>query len=223
MEQAKRYDLSKSVNYIDYAKEPDGKFRLAIVDKNDEGMALPKETYSRSELADLVGKEVADKIANGEGKTGGGRTTLSGIDLQVGGEGMKSYYDKIVPTRLKEIIKKLDPEAKIEPHSISYNGGKLSLTNRQAMDAAIEQVGGIEKWNLLSNEEKFARQQSMQNGIKSVPTLSIRITPKMKEAIKKGLPAFAIGGGIGLGAAGNYSLTPVDHDPFQVNISKRGI
>jgi len=39
---------------------------------------------------------------------------LEGQDLKVGGEGMKSFYDKILPTQLQKLVKKLDPNAKIE-------------------------------------------------------------------------------------------------------------
>ena len=45
---------------------------------------------------------------------------LEGQDLQVGGEGMKGYYDKILPGRLKEILKKLGHEAKFEPLTIKH-------------------------------------------------------------------------------------------------------
>ena len=54
-------------------------------------------TYSESELPDVVGKEVAQKIVNGEGQPGGGRMTLRNVDLKVGGSGMKGFYDKIIP------------------------------------------------------------------------------------------------------------------------------
>jgi hypothetical protein len=39
--------------------------------------------------------------------------TLVGQDLSVGGEGMKSYYDSIVPKQLQKITKQYDPSAKV--------------------------------------------------------------------------------------------------------------
>ena len=80
--QATRNDLSKHVDYIDYVKERNGNYRLGVVGKNGEAIDLPKETFTPNELANYVGKDVADKIVSGEGQTGGGRTTLRGLDLR---------------------------------------------------------------------------------------------------------------------------------------------
>jgi len=108
-QQAARYDLSKQVDYIDYKTSGYGdsaKYRLGIVDKNQQGIDLPKEYYSAKELPEIVGKEIAEKIIKGEGQSGGGRMTLRGVDLQVGGEGMKKYYDEIYPNYLNKLGKK---------------------------------------------------------------------------------------------------------------------
>jgi len=108
-QQAARYDLSKQVDYIDYKTSGYGdsaKYSLGIVDKNQQGIDLPKEYYSAKELPEIVGKEIAEKIIKGEGQSGGGRMTLRGVDLQVGGEGMKKYYDEIYPNFLNKYGKK---------------------------------------------------------------------------------------------------------------------
>ena len=108
-QQADRFDLSKQVDYIDYrvaGTRDNPKYELGVVGKNGEGIDLPKQFYTADELSQVVGKEVAEKIVKGEGKFGGGRKTLSGIDLQVGGEGMKKYYDEIYPKFLDKYGKK---------------------------------------------------------------------------------------------------------------------
>ena len=46
--------------------------------------------------------------------------SLSGLDLQVGGEGMKKFYDEIVPKRLMELAKKHDPEAKFSTSTVKH-------------------------------------------------------------------------------------------------------
>ena len=107
--QAERFDLSKQVDYIDYRTSgygEDKKYELGVVGKNGEGVDLPKQFYTAKELPEVVGKEIAEKIVKGEGKFGGGRTTLSNLDLKVGGEGMKKYYDEIYPKFLDKYGKK---------------------------------------------------------------------------------------------------------------------
>jgi hypothetical protein len=105
-EQAKRYDLSKQVDHIDYRGSADGTFELGIADINGDAVNLPKTRYTAEELPSLVGKEIAEKMIKGEGQSGGGRMTLRGLDLQVGGEGMKGFYDKILPDYLNNYGKK---------------------------------------------------------------------------------------------------------------------
>jgi hypothetical protein len=46
--------------------------------------------------------------------------SLSGLDLQVGGEGMKKFYDDIVPKRLMALAKKHDPEAKFSTSTVKH-------------------------------------------------------------------------------------------------------
>jgi hypothetical protein len=107
--QAERYDLSKQVKEIEYIKRGD-KYELGITDIRGEGVNLPKTEFSASELENVVGKEIAQKIVKGEGRKYRGHEgiTLEGLDLKVGGEGMKSFYDNIVPKALEKIGKKFD-------------------------------------------------------------------------------------------------------------------
>jgi hypothetical protein len=110
-EQAKRYDLSKYLNEINYGKNPDGTFSLTAVDVNGKP-ALNNERLSVAELESTVGKEVAQKIIAGEGtdfpegSVSEGKKSLSGLDLEVGGEGMMGFYDKILPEYLNNYGKK---------------------------------------------------------------------------------------------------------------------
>ena len=49
--QAERYDLSKQVSEIEYVKRDDDSYELYIRDINGEGIELPKEAYTSTELA----------------------------------------------------------------------------------------------------------------------------------------------------------------------------
>jgi len=53
-----------------------------------------------------------------------GLVRLTGEELEVGGEGMKSFYDKDVKKRTEKIIKRLDPNAKVEVIELD-NGNKV--------------------------------------------------------------------------------------------------
>ena len=114
-EQAKRYDLSKSISNVGY--DPNSK-TLQAIDHN-RNVVLFERNVEPNKLPDFLGKEVAEKLMNEKNivpySNGTGILVheLSGQDLSIGGEGMKGYYDKIVPTQLKEMVKRYDKDAKL--------------------------------------------------------------------------------------------------------------
>jgi len=115
-QQAERYDLSKQVDELNYKRNDDGTYQLSA-QANGRGNMLG-ESIPEKNLSDYVGKEVAEKIAKNEGfdRNFGGNGSvsqpkdiwkgLSGIDLKIGGEGMKKYYDDVYPKFLEKYGKK---------------------------------------------------------------------------------------------------------------------
>lgn len=206
-EQAKRYKLSNHVNAIDYMREGEDAYRLGITNKQGEGIDLPKDVFTAKELEDYLGKEVAQKIIADEGKSYRGRNhkTLEGLDLEVGGKGMKGYYDKIVPNQLSKLVKKLDPEAKVEMGRLPVQG-----ETRLAPDIARELGMTVEEIQALPHEQRSALINSVRH---SIAAPSLTITPKMRESIMKGQTAFADGGPVHAFADGG----PVDL-PEQVSL-----
>ena len=114
--QAERYDLSKQVDELLYKRNEDGTYKLSAQARGSANMlgdAIPE-----SKLSDYVGKEVAKSITQGSGKDmnlGGSGSisqpkdmwkSMSGIDLKIGGEGMKKYYDEMYPKYLDKFAKK---------------------------------------------------------------------------------------------------------------------
>ncbi len=117
--QAARYDLSKQVDEIRHQPNPNVEGRYSLVILKDGTDVVTESLATPERLEQLVGKEITQKIINGEGReTGrdfGREKSLSGLDLKVGGEGMKGFYDKMLP-RMKT-WKKLG--LKVETHDFS--------------------------------------------------------------------------------------------------------
>lgn len=101
-QQADRYDLSKQVEEITWNKTPtegeEGKIYVAV--HTDSGTPL-KGNMTPKEIEDSLGKEIAKKIVEG-GEYG----KLSGEGLKVGGEGMKGFYDKMLPSFMNKYGKR---------------------------------------------------------------------------------------------------------------------
>ena len=152
-EQAARYDLSKHIDELHWHRG-----NLVAYDK-DGNKVIQRTGMSASDLPDVVGKDVADKLLAQEAGSDGWRT-LEGQDLKVGGEGMSGFYDKILPTQLQKLVKKLDPEAKVELGGHVIKSGKGKPT----------QYSDFDEWSNAPQEQVTKAH-------------SITITPKMREAI----------------------------------------
>jgi hypothetical protein len=112
---SERFDLSKQIDRIDYNKNDDGTYSMSAIKGGKE--VFSKEGLDENELSGLVGKDVAKKIVGDEGKAQydadiadelgvGVVKSLTGLDLSVGGKGMKKYYDDIYPGYLKKFGKR---------------------------------------------------------------------------------------------------------------------
>ena len=102
-QQAERYNLSKQISDIAWRG---GNF----VAWDKQGNEVVRQTgTTQQDVADYVGKEVADKLFS-QTPQGEGRNALyqlSGEDLNVGGQGMKAFYGSIVPQVANDLLKKL--------------------------------------------------------------------------------------------------------------------
>ena len=157
--QAERYDLSKQIKALHYDKTANGEYILAPEAHNgrevpvNNGLPIPE-----NKLADYVGKEVADKIIKGEGeRTAAGIRTLSGLDLKVGGEGMKGFYDKILPTEVQKIAGKygakvgksrLQEKDQSIANNSSAHAAALGVTEVHSLDITPTMKDAVQKEGL---------------------------------------------------------------------------
>lgn len=95
--QAERYDLSKQVSRIKY--DPEAEILRAWQNLDDPESfepAINQLDVTPEKLPDFIGKEAADRILNSPTRKDGQAHILEGVDLKVGGEGMKGFYDKML-------------------------------------------------------------------------------------------------------------------------------
>jgi hypothetical protein len=108
--QAERYDLSKQISRVVY-NEPGSKradkFGTVLYAYDKNGDQVLNKTVAPNELSDYIGKEAADRLLKAQADSYG-QKELAGVDLQIGGEGMKGFYDQILPKSLEKLGKKFD-------------------------------------------------------------------------------------------------------------------
>lgn len=103
--QAARYDLSKQVDQILAWKNPDGTFEINADPRGRSQQVSLGKSIPADEVANHVGKELAEKIT-GIKRVGGTANIFKGGDLKIGGEGMTGFYDQIVPKAIERLLKK---------------------------------------------------------------------------------------------------------------------
>jgi hypothetical protein len=112
--QAARYDLSRQVEAIAVPvvgsssrsvriDSKDGNSFKLNVDANGKVKGLyPAEQFTGKQLDEVIGKELAKKVMAFESPN-----SLTGLDLKVGGEGMKAFYDRELVSIANKISKKI--------------------------------------------------------------------------------------------------------------------
>ena len=133
-QQAERYSLSKAVKKTTVSVMSDNTRMVTLDFRHDEGYMDFKQMrvdekgtiiggdFTGSQLSDIVGKEFAIKIMGVEAE----RETFTDNDLRIGGEGMKGFYDKILPSFVSKYTKKWGgkveetelPETGLSMHSV---------------------------------------------------------------------------------------------------------
>jgi hypothetical protein len=184
--QAERFDLSKQISRVVYNPETE---MLNAFDKSNKSV-VQESNVKPDQIGDYIGKEAAKRLfdeKNTKTDRRGGKDIsyheLSGVDLKVGGEGMKKYYDEIYPKFLDKYGKKWGAkvgETKIRTHSDKQIQEDLDLLEQLGEDRSKLNSSGMEQVRYID------------------------ITPEMKASVSKGQPLFqaipAIGTGGLLGA-----------------------
>ena len=190
--QAARYDLSKTFDEITAHKivHKGKEFYDLTGVQNTAGsrnnhplspMGVPAE-----KLSDYVGKELAEKIAGQDP----GVKSYKGLDLKVGGEGMKGFYDNMLPKMVEKLGK---------AHGVKVKKDLVPVKEiNRTVDDRFSVTGDKRIFNTVEEAKKAA----------SEPVYYFDIPPAWSDqAVSKGFPLFMSGI--------PFPLTPVDFDPFK--------
>jgi hypothetical protein len=160
--QAERYDLSKQVKQVEVYKVDNGLYNVEIVDNNGRIVSVPdSRAVDAKRIEDIVGKEVAAKAVEQADKSG--ESVLTGLDLQVGGEGMKGFYDNILPKSLDKLGKKFGAKVgKTEMDGVEVWQMDITPQMRESVTTkgqplfAIPAIGaGLLGAGMMQEEEQF--------------------------------------------------------------------
>lgn len=137
-QQAKRYDLSKSINDLQY----DPKTKTLTAWDHNGNQVVNQTDISENQLSEYIGKEGSKKLL-AQNPQDTHIKQLFGVDLQVGGEGMKKYYDEIYPAFFSKQGKKYN--AKTGETRIKTGQGIPGGAPVRYIDISPEMRGGVSK------------------------------------------------------------------------------
>ncbi len=194
-QQADRYDLSKQLSEISYSGT-----NLKAFDKNGHEV-ISRTGVKPEELPDLIGKDAAQKLMDQTPK--GTLRTISGVDLKVGGEGMKGFYDKILPDFVNKYTKKWG--GRVAETKINSPEGTSYFDDDRNFPFAEIRPNGTERNRYTTREAAEAEMQAGNRivedknpGKEQLKTIhSVDVTPAMKKAVLEGQPLFQRGGAPG--------------------------
>jgi hypothetical protein len=189
-QQAERFSLSKQINDLNIARN---KNNFVITATNKDGLvAINQSIPDLRNLDDYVGKEMANKIKDDFANKTGNEHNYAGLDLEVGGEGMKGFYDKILPDFVNKYGKK--------------NNLKVGKTNLPTNDMQYVGFQDFYKWvkskdpskSYASAQSSFKKKDKLYNEFASESPVKgeevhyFDLTPEAKESfLSKGQPMFA--------------------------------
>jgi hypothetical protein len=131
-----------------------------------------RETVPTTKLADYIGKDLAEKAVHDlDGKEVGESVEFSGLDLKVGGEQMRTFYDKIVVNTTNKILKQLG----------GGRVGTVDLTPQQ-FAPSNEELVRTGQWLAPGTMQEGGNAPGIQP--------AFDITPALQESALQGLPLF---------------------------------
>ncbi len=191
-QQNARYDLSKKLSKVMVAKSDDGKYIVTGWDLEGRS-AMATNGLSADELEAQIGKDLADRaisdIETGSAQPKGwaGKTaSYSGLDLKVGGQGMRGFYDKILPSAVKKWAKKFGGKVGAVTIPSGENVGENSYVEPKLTGGYRARFG--------REVEYFETEKQAKEWLaaKIGPTQhALDITEAMREAAEEGQPLFS--------------------------------
>ena len=128
---ADRYSLDRQISRIEYANG-----RLMAYRKDGGGPI--RHDVQPGQLQGVIGEEAAQKLLDAPVKDG--VQVIEGDDLKIGGEGMRAFYDNVVPKALSKLLKKADKNARLEMREQPETGQKqLSFEMTPALREKLDE------------------------------------------------------------------------------------
>lgn len=198
-EQAKRWDMSKHIDEIVHQGNTLHAYK--------NGKLILNKQATEEDLPNLVGKEIASKLINAQPNEYGTKT-LSGLDLEVGGEGHKRFYDKTIPDFLNKLGKPHGAEVQLFGMPVDKGGYKVNMDSHAELPYRVETTDSPD---VLSRHPTAQDAWNEAERLGQTRLHTFDLTPSLKnEVIQKGLPLYQQ---IGIPLVGAEAINQAQPEP----------
>lgn len=190
-EQADRWKLSKHIGMVSYHPEEQ---RFQAFKPNRETV-INEKGATPERVAELIGKETAERLM--KAPKAGDHHYLEGENLNIGGEGMKNFYNNMVPGFLNQFGKKYGAQVGKSTVEVKPSEGYQvrNTQNPNSRPTRFMHATDAANWrraNNLGEEHVVEPQPAVHATLHHFP-----ITPQMREDVtKNGVPLYAEGGDV---------------------------
>ena len=233
--QAARYDLSKQIKMVSAMKLMDGGYLVYMEGKDGGHLFRNQHGFSENgqrrftpeELKEFIGKEAAENVLRGADNVApdkdGSRDWYDSkpADLKVGGEGMKGFYDQILPKEISKYVKQWGGQVEKsrigqpKKHSGKLTRDELAEAKRDAkalINGDINVAEFNDNWGTRLTDDdvpgsdpyrlneaatdlvSVVRKERELDAGGTFEAWRVNITPQMRESIKKAGQALFVGG-----------------------------
>jgi hypothetical protein len=183
-----RYDMSEHIETIDVQTAPNGDKEISLMPKGDASAIMIEtnkdgEIFNSSEnfvgksLEEVIGKELANKVLQTK------NDEISGNNLKVGGEGMKGFYDTMLPKEIGKYVKQWG--GKVEKSEIKGNAADID-TRAENIFTEWERTGNDYNKTYADAQEQAYAELGKNGVVESTPIWRIDITPEMRKISETG-------------------------------------
>ena len=186
-QQADRYNIGGTISEIKSTKYPRG---YEVVSFGNNGNIVHNEVFAdESAMAGVYGKEMAQRIIESVDALEPSETaTISGDNLRIGGEGMKGFYDKMLPAFMNKYGKKWGVKVEdINLPNLGNSGYTMhSVPVTEEMKASVME-GQVMFRVRGENESAMDFHQSMIDAFlaKYEPNAEVKLYPINRETAKE--------------------------------------
>ena len=128
------------------------------------------------QVSDVFGKSIASKVSEDY------KGSLAGDDLTVGGEGMKGFYDQILPKEIGKYVAKMG--GKVEKSEIESGESKLPSWDKWHMQTYGQEVDATLDDAIIN--ARYAEWEKLRDTPQTTSIWKINITPEMAGKVKGG-------------------------------------